>query len=486
MVIWLPIVLVLILLPLLVAVIRSLILKLKYQRRHEANPSLQKVDAIEQSAKNLAKAISFPTISRSNWAKTDFTPFHQFRAFLRETYPITFSTLQVLDGGELNILLYWEGEDKELLPALLMAHQDVVAADDEKEWCYPPFGETIEEGYVWGRGAFDIKGQLIAILESVERLLKEGVRPQRSWYIAFGCDEEVRGDHGAVVMANYFKAKNITFAFVIDEGGAVAENFISFIKAPVAVVGTAEKGNINISMRVTKEGGHSSSPINPTAMGLLGRAIWRVEKRTFKATLTRPVKEMLTIIGLNGSFLLSIPLLNLWLFKPLVAFFFSRNQVTNALLRNTCAVTMAEGSSAPNVIPPYAEATVNIRLLPTQSTEDGLAMLKKRVRLKEVEYTLFGGAPQSKISRTDSPEFAFIKGQIEDNFPGALVSPYLMGGGTDALRFEPLSDNVFRFSPFQIESQELKRIHGRDERLSVENLERAIRFYSSLITQSGH
>jgi hypothetical protein len=81
MVIWLSIVLVLILLPLLVAVIRSLILKLKYQRRHEANPSLQKVDAIEQSAKNLAKAISFPTISRSNWAKTDFTPFHQFRAF---------------------------------------------------------------------------------------------------------------------------------------------------------------------------------------------------------------------------------------------------------------------------------------------------------------------------------------------------------------------------------------------------------------------
>lgn len=487
MVVWLPIVLVFIFSPLLISIIRALSLRGQHSQRHESNLNPQKIDSIEQSANNLAKAISFPTISNSNWSKTDLTPFHQFRAFLEETYPNTFSSLQVIDGGELNILLYWEGEDRELLPALLMAHQDVVAADDEDEWRYPPFGETVEEGYVWGRGAFDIKGQLIAILESVERLLKEGVRPQRSWYLAFGCDEEVRGEHGAVVIANYLKTNNVKLAFVLDEGGVVAENFISFIKTPVAVVGTAEKGNINVTMRVSKKGGHSSSPINPTAMGLLGRAIWGVERRKFRASLTPPVREMLTMVGLNSPFLLSLPLLNLWLFRPLIIFFFSRNQATNALLRSTCAVTMAKGSTAPNVIPPHAEATVNMRLLPTQSAEEGLAMLKKRVRLKVVEYDLLlGGVPQSKISPTDSPEFAFLRGQIEEHFPGAFVSPYLMGGGTDALWYEPLSDNVFRFTPIQIGGDELKRVHGKDERLSVENLERAIIFYSSLITQSGH
>ncbi len=486
MVIWLPLIIVIILSPLLVAILRSLFLRLRYKPPQEGEREGRQIDSLDQSAQNLAKAVAFPTVSYYDWSKTDLDIFRQFRAFLEETYPTTFSTLQVLDGGDLNILLYWEGEDKELLPALLMAHQDVVAADDAAEWRYPPFSETIEEGYVWGRGSFDIKGQLITILESVERLLKEGIRPQRSWYIAFGCDEEVRGENGAQKIADYFHTNKIRFAFVLDEGGVVADNFVSFIKKPVAVVGMAEKGFVNISIEVTKEGGHSSSPINPTPMGLLGRAIWRLERRKFKSEITPPIKEMLTTIGLNSSFLFSIPLLNLWLFKPLIVSIFGSNQATDPLMRTTLAVTMAQGSSAPNVIAPHAKAVANFRLLPTETCEEVLARTKKRINLKGVEYTILADTPQSRITPSDSPEFGFLKRCIEESFPGAIVSPYLMTGGTDAIWFEPLSDNIFRFSPYQIDAKELKRVHGKDERLAVDNLEKAILFYSDLITQSGH
>ena len=486
MVIWLPLALVVILSPLVVAIARAIVLRLRYKPPQRREREARQIDSLQQSAKNLAKAVSFPTVSYVDRSKTDFEVFHQFRAFLKETYPTTFTTLQHLDGGEFNILLYWEGEDKELLPALLMAHQDVVAADDAEEWRYPPFSATIEEGYVWGRGSFDIKGQLIAILESVERLLKEGVRPQRSWYIAFGCDEEVRGEHGAQKIAHYFHTNNIRFAFVLDEGGVVADNFISFIKRPVAVVGMAEKGFVNLSMEVTKEGGHSSSPLNPTPVGLLGRAIWRLERRKFKSEITPPIKEMLTIIGLNSSFLFSIPLLNLWLFKPLIVAIFARNQATDPLMRTTLAVTMAQGSSAPNVIAPHAKAVVNFRLLPTETTEEVVSRTKRRINLKGVEYTILADTPQSKITSSSTAEFNSLKRCIEETFTGVIVSPYLMTGGTDAIWFEPLSDNIFRFSPFQIEAKELKRVHAKDERLAVKNLERAILFYSELITQCGH
>ncbi len=486
MVIWLPLILVVIFSPLLIAIFRSIFLRLRYKPPQKREGKVRQIDSLQQSAKNLAKAISFPTISYEEWSKTDLDVFHQFRAFLKETYPTTFSTLQLLDGGDLNILLYWEGEDKELLPALLMAHQDVVAADDADEWRYPPFSETIEEGYVWGRGSFDIKGQLIAILESVERLLKAGIRPQRSWYIAFGCDEEVRGENGAQKIAAYFHTNKIRFAFVLDEGGVVADNFVSFIKKPVAVVGMAEKGFVNISIEVTKEGGHSSSPVNPTPVGLLGRAIWQLERRKFKSEITPPIKEMLTTIGLNSSFLFSIPLLNLWLFKPLIVAIFGSTQATDPLMRTTLAVTMAQGSSAPNVIAPHAKAVANFRLLPTETVEEVLAKTKKRINLKGVNYTILAETPQSIITSSDSPEFEFLKRCIEESFPGAIVSPYLMTGGTDAIWLEPLSDNIFRFSPYRIEAKELKRVHAKDERLAVTNLEKAIIFYSELITQSGH
>lgn len=475
-----------ILLVLITPLLRAIILRHKVNGESVPLSAPYKVTDLKRGVENLAKAVSFATVSYQEWEKTDLEVFRGFREFLKESYPLTFSKLTVLDAGELNILLYWEGENTTLLPALLMAHQDVVDAQDAKEWTYPPFASTVEQGYVWGRGSFDAKAQLIAIMESLEMLLAAHKRPQRSYYIAFGCDEEIRGSNGAQKIAQFFVAQNIRFAFVLDEGGVVADAFISALKEPVAVVGVAEKSNTNIVMTLAKEGGHSSNPQNPSAVALLSRAIWRLEKRKFKGELTQPIRELLTILGLNAPFLLSIPLLNLWLFKPLVAAIFSKNPATDALLRSTCAVTMVKGSSAANVIANKSEAVANVRLLPNRNQEVALKMVKRRVKNRAINYQLVQHAPPSRISSTESAEFSLIKETINRVFPEALVSPYLMAGGTDAIWFEALCDNVFRFTPALMDSGELKRMHGKNERFSLANLERAISFYATLITQGSH
>jgi carboxypeptidase PM20D1 len=389
--------------------------------------------------------------------------------------------MEMIDCGPDNLLYRWKGSDTEALPALLLAHQDVVPASDATQWRFPPFASTVAEGYVWGRGSFDAKGQLIAICESAEALLAQGFTPRRTWYIAFGCDEETRGTEGAARISAHLERQGIRFAFVLDEGGVVADRFIAGIDRPIAVVGIAEKGDAHIRLTCTKGGGHSSTPDNPAAPAILGRAMWRLESKRPRPRMTRPVRLMLHTLGRHVPFPIAFLFLNLWLTKPLVQYAFSRNPTLGALVRSTCTVTMAQGSEAPNVVPTMASAVANIRLLPDEGAEDMLGWMRKRIGDNRIVLTIEHNSRRSKPSRIDGPEFGLLSGTITRVFPDAITVPYLMTGGTDALWYEPLSDCVFRFTPVRMDNGELKRMHGTDERLSLENLEKAMRFYMALL-----
>jgi carboxypeptidase PM20D1 len=469
----------------LIICLRTIILKVRTKDLYEVTTNLPFIEDPTRAANHLAEAVTFATIAASDWEKTDFTAFRDFQEFLKKTYAHTFSKLEVLDAGPYNIVLRWAGSETTLLPALLLAHQDVVPAADIKEWTYPPFSKQIKDGYVWGRGSFDAKGQLIAIMEALETLVEKSFKPTRTWYIAFGCDEEIRGSHGAAAIAQYFKSQNLRFAFVLDEGGVVAEGFIPILPHPVAVVGIAEKGDVNVKLTCNREGGHSSSPNNPTALSILGRAMWRLEAKQSRAIITTPVSLMLTTLGRHAPFLLAIPLLNLWLFKPLIATIFRKTPAMNALLRTTCAVTMAQASDTPNVIAKQAIAVANLRLLPNQTTEQTLTWMRRRINDKRVTCTPLEKTMRSQSSSIDGPEFALLTETIKEVFPSAIPTPYLMTGGTDAIWYEPLSSQVYRFTPAAMNTGELNRMHNRDERFSVENLCKATQFYMTLITRGN-
>lgn len=472
------------LLLLFIAVARTLLLRARFDMPLGEIEAPPVSDArVLKAARHLGEAVSFPTIAKKAWETTDLTAFDRLHAKLKSACPLMHTHLMTIDTGAKNLLFRWEGSDKTLLPALLLAHQDVVPAADVDEWRFPPFSSTIEEGYVWGRGSFDAKGQLVAICEAIEELLARDFTPRRTWYIAFGCDEEIRGPEGAARISAYFASKEIRFAFVLDEGGVVAERFIPTLKRPIAVVGIAEKGDAHVRLSCSKEGGHSSSPDNPAALAILGRAMWRLESRHPRARLTPPVRLMLHTLGMHAPFPLALLFLNLWLTKPVIFFTFSRNPTLGALVRSTCTVTMAHASDTPNVVPGRATAVANIRLLPGDRTEDMVEWMVGRIGDKRIEVSPEEDSLRSRPSRVTGQEFSLLTRAIMMTFPSAIPVPYLMTGGTDALWYEPLCDCVYRFTPAVMDNAELKRMHGKDERFSVSNMKKAMRFYMALLTE---
>ncbi len=467
--------------PLLVALLRTLVLKVNLKPQKSPLQAERIENALAKSAgKTLAKAVSFKTVSYPNYNQTDIKAFDDLADHLKDSYPLMHSKLEKIEIGYSNLVFKWEGENRELKPALFLAHQDVVPANEDG-WIYPPFDSTIRDGFVWGRGSFDLKGQMIAICETVETLLSQNFKPKRSYYIAFGCDEEVRGKFGAKLICAYFLENEITFEYVLDEGGVVGKNFLPGLKENVAVIGVAEKGDLNIKIKCTKEGGHSSAPKNPTPIATLGKALYNLEKKKMRAHICKPIKEMLHTLGLYAPFPLAFVFLNLWLTKPLINLVFSKNSTLNPLIRTTVAATMAKGSEASNVIDPTASAILNVRLLPSQSSQEVLLWAKKRINDDSVTVEPLSDTRRSRISPTDTPSFNFIKSSVEAVFENPIVVPYVMIGGTDAIWYEQVSDCVYRFSPTLMSGEELKRIHNANERLSIENLKRAIEFYLTLI-----
>jgi carboxypeptidase PM20D1 len=461
---------------LFIAFIRTIIIRKKYAHKKPFQYEGSSFKSIEEATKHLSKAIEFETVASNEKA---FAPFHQF---LKEQYPLVHSKLTQIYDDTNNLVFIFPGKDPSLLPALLTAHQDVVPAQKEG-WDHPPFTSRVEEdGYIYGRGSFDDKSSLIAIFEAVEDLLKQQFVPRRTWYLAFGCDEETRGDKGAELIASRFLKDNIRFAFLLDEGGVVAKGFISAINAPIGVIGVCEKGNAHVTLTCDLPGGHSSTPTNPTSVGVLAKAVANIEHHQLRPHLIQPVKQMLYHLGLYAPFSFSYIVLNSWLFSPLIISIFKKNPTMNALIRSTNTVTMMKGSDAANIIPSTAEGVMNIRLLPPETASTVINTIKRRIKDEKVTFSVEYESPISRVSPIDTKGFAHLKTTITTIFPECVVSPYVMTGGSDALHYEQVCDNVYRFTPALMDTGELDRMHNKNERFSIENLSAAIRFYQTLIT----
>jgi carboxypeptidase PM20D1 len=184
---------------------------------------------IESATARLSRAIQIPTVSHEDPRKIDVNQFRTFHRFLESTYPEVHHTLDRIVINDLSLLYKWQGSEQDMKPILLLAHQDVVPVDREtaNKWTHDAFSGKIADGCVWGRGALDDKGSLIAIMEAVELLLKSNFTPRRSIFLAFGHDEEIGGRQGAARIADYLMEKNIGVAFALDEGMTILDEDLS-------------------------------------------------------------------------------------------------------------------------------------------------------------------------------------------------------------------------------------------------------------------
>lgn len=432
---------------------------------------------LNQAAEHLSRAVQFATVSHRETEKMDLAQFTAFEHFLEKSYPLFHRQLTKTVINEHGLVFRWQGRDS-TRRVLLTAHYDVVPASPEG-WPFPPFSGQIEGGRVYGRGSFDDKSSLIALLEAAGLLLEEGFAPPCDLYFAFGFDEEVGGAQGAQKIAACFEEQGLTFDYVLDEGGAVADGSMMGIGMPVAVIGIAEKGNTSFVLHFEGEGGHSSTPPQETAVSEMARLIRAVQDHPCKPRLTATVKAMLKAIaphrpGIQG-FILAHP----DLFAPLITKILLKNRQTAAMLRTTAAFTMAEGGTAHNVLPSEAACTVNLRILQGDSIQ-GMLDRFRSFGIPFRETPLLQDEPTG-TSELEGPAMDHLRGCIARSFPDAVITPYLMVGGTDCRHYDRVTRNSYRFQPARVSEAELSLMHGQGEYLSVENLKNMIEFYKEFI-----
>jgi carboxypeptidase PM20D1 len=476
-------IIVFVLLIFLVAVV--LIRTLSYAKEAELVTlmDLPEVDA-EVVGSHLGAAIRCQTISSSDPTQVDPKTFLDLHAVLEKLYPRLHATLKKELIQQLGLLYTWQGKQPGLEPVLFMAHQDVVPIDPATlpDWKYLPFSGEMAEGFVWGRGSMDIKCQMITVLEAVEHLLREGFQPERTIYLAFGQDEEVGGYQGSAQIVDLLQDRGVHLAGVIDEGGSVSDEIIPGISTLAALIGTAEKGHLNIEVKAEGEPGHSSTPSHQTAIGILAQAITRIEANPMPAHLEQ-ITPLFKGIGATLPFGMQLRLANLWLFKGALQRKLEADPWGNAAMRTTLAATIVSGGVKDNLLPRQAKVIINSRVLPGDKVDEIVNHVREAVHDERVKVSLTGGSGRgaSPVSPTDTNAYASLSMVIRSVFPGVYVAPTLVLGATDARHYCAICENVYRFSPYKTGEDSKGRVHGTNERIEVESLGKMVQFFVSII-----
>ena len=434
-----------------------------------------------------AAGLRFPTISWGGGAKLDAEAFSALREHLRTSFPRVHAALEVERVHDWTLLLTWKGSDPALDPLVLMAHQDVVPIVEESrgDWSQPPFSGAIEAGVVWGRGAMDDKASLFAILEATEALLGAGWTPKRTVILIFGHDEEIGGSAGAGGAAELLSERGIRPFMVLDEGGGVSRGLLPGIDFPVALVGTAEKGYVTLELVVRGKGGHSSMPPKDPVIAVLGGALRRLQDHPMPTHFDGFLTALIESISPRLPFGYRVVTENLWLFGPVLEIGMARAPRAAALLRTTTAPTMLRGGVKANVLPSEVGATVNFRVHPADRAADVAEHAREAIDDERVEIDSQRSTDASPVAPAQGPTWELLRASIEASFPGAVVAPYLIVGGTDARYFRRQEIPSYGFLPIVLDAEAIRIFHGVNERLPVAQFAAAIGFYTDLLRRAS-
>lgn len=463
----------------------------------------------EKALRRFAGGIRIPTVSHEVYEETDFKPFKRFMAYLQEVYPEVYRVMETDVVNEYGLVFRWKGKNSDLKPILFLSHYDVVpvvgydpsvmTASDTifrpdgnhlppvgsvpDKWDYSPFSGAVVNGRIYGRGTLDMKCMLFSLMESADALISEGFQPERDIWFAFGHDEEVSGRQGALKIADYFKDQGLAFDAVYDEGGIIAApgSAMESIEKPLALVGTGEKGFLTLRLKVKGLGGHSSMPPEKSSLIYAAEIIERLNENQMPAGIITPIASFLKNIGGEMGFFSRMAIANQWLLSPLLINTFKKSPSSNALIRTTTAVTMAKGSDAPNVLASVAEITVNFRILPGDQVSDVMEHVRKLCEGYDVDIEVISDREPSAISPENVRGFEIIKENIAQLYPEAIVSSYITIGGTDAYKYQIVSDHIYRILPIELNLYEQRAIHNENEYISFDNFGKMLWYFKEMM-----
>jgi acetylornithine deacetylase/succinyl-diaminopimelate desuccinylase-like protein len=388
--------------------------------------------------------------------------------------------IQTPDAGKSHFIARLRGDGSKK-PILLAAHADVVGVEREK-WTVDPFAGIIKDGYVMGRGAIDFKGGLAVFLEAVIMLAKNKVPLARDVIFLSEADEE-GGKYNTMWLAEKAWDK-IDCEFSLNEGGWIIKGADG--KVRYVSISTADKSGISLLLTARGKSTHSSMPLPGNAIFTLGRALAKLGDYDTKPTLIPSTREFFDTLGKTSTPPMSTYFHNLVhsdnpeLVKQ-ADHEIGKDPLLHAIMRNTIAPVLLNGGFRGNVIPGSAEAIINFRIIPGTDVNELIKEVKNVIGDPRIEITIttraIGGDTAAltdklrnmKPSPQDTELYSILSAEAKSIY-SVPVTPYLFQAGTDSFAWRTKGIPVYGIYPYPIDAEDLSRMHGNDERVSVESL----------------
>ncbi len=386
-----------------------------------------------------------------------------------------------LGAGRANLYARLKGDGSRKAIALVQ-HMDVVPVT-QQSWSVPAFDGVIKDGFVYGRGALDMKGEGIVHLMALIALKRSGMPLSRDIVFIANADEELTST-GALVFVNRHADLLKDVEYLFTEGGA---NVYRDGKLEYYSVGVAEKRTFWNRLVVKGTPSHGSRPTKANPVPRLVAALDKIARHETPLHVTPAVQKYFHDISRNYS-----GRQKAWLNDVRAAVnntaareWILKDVYWNAILRNTISLTGLQGSSKTNVIPAEASAVIDIRLLPDQTPEAMMATLKRLVADTAVHFETLLTPKAPFESPTNTDVFRAIERAARDRDPGSFVTSSMMTGATDRPTYRTLGIIAYGFDPFKVEAADTQRgVHGNDERVSVANVGFGVKFLYDVLRYS--
>ncbi len=403
----------------------------------------------------LSQMVKIPTISISDDERTKCVD--EFHAYVKNRFPNIVKTCEFVDEFDGGLMIVWRGEDKQKSPIALMSHLDVANVEGQ-DWSREPFSGDVENGKIFGRGTADTKSSLCAFLEAVEKLIDDGFKPKSDVYLLSSSREEV-GGKDAVLMAKYFADHNIKPALLVDEGGAVLDQPMSFIDGRFAMIAMSERSASKLFLK-----GDAKK---------LEKFKKKVQKQKFvQNAFPAEVEEMFKRMTpkmkspMQGIFKHFDSIKNL-LVKLLPKF----SKEGGAMVAPSYRFSVDEnGNEVMNVLCTYYHGIeILTRKIVEYAKKCGIEAKIDNVRI----------APKPTDFNADGVKL--IEKTVVEVFEETEPTPFIIFGGTDARQFGNVVDTVIRFAPLIMTNEIISTVHNPNEFIFEESVCKAVEFYCKLL-----
>ncbi len=433
-------------------------------------------DEIMNYALRLQKMIKCKTVSVKD--SYDDTEFAKLRDVMTELFPTVHEKAEKMTFGDDCWIYKIKGTDQSR-NIMLMSHHDVVEVSGE--WEHEGFSGEIVDGKIWGRGTVDTKTPLFAEFSALEELLNDGFIPPCNIWIGSSHNEELGGD-GIPLANEYFKANNIKFEVILDEGGALIEPPLAGMKSDkCGMVAVHEKGRIYLECTATADNGHASLTAGVKATPVERMSAFVNEITTtdiFIRRINPQVEAMFKHMAPYLAFPMNVLLSNLWLFGGIIKKVMPKiNAQAGGLIGTTCTFNNIEGSTASK----KCTAKAFMRPVDEKDFEEDLKKFKEIAKKYDIEVEMTEDSEYHGPADMTKPQFEYTMNCIGEIFPQYAASPFILPAGTDARTLTDVCECVLRFAPIKLSAQQLGSVHAENENIDIESVANCVAFYKHFV-----